>query len=558
MIGPETMGAPYPIDALGPVLEAAARGIMEKIQVPAAIAAHSVLGVASLAAQALADVFLPYGHACPLSLFFLSIAISGDRKTNADREAMVPVKDYERALDEAFRPARRKYEIDVELWERKFQEDGRAGLSDDKLREARERLGDKPEPPLTAVLTLDETTTEGLAKHMPTMPGALGIFSSEGGQFLGGHGFTADFKLRTVAALGALWDGAGLRRLRAGDGLVNLKGRRLASHLLIQSDVAAGVLQDPVLRDQGFLARLLISAPTSITGTRFWKPPTNNVAADLRAYADRMLEILQTPPCTLNPAGNQLNPRALVLSPDALEVWIEFYNRVEAAEAKGGRFEELRDVASKAAEQAARIAGVMTIVCDIDAASVSADAMRRGVVLMDYYLDEAVRLAGAAMIPAAIRDGQTLLDWLHARALRLVSAAEIQKHGPNKLRKKASLDPAILSLVSHGWLSPTDSFGRAWTVHPPIAASSEFSPIAAESVTAFEHRDAPGPQQPREPQAIAEAPTSVPDEPQQPQEPQLAVETPTSAQGGPQQPQEPQAVVEAPAQMQNDPQEPTE
>ena len=96
--------APYPINALGGVLADAARAIAAKVQCADAMAAQSVLAVASLAAQALADVRLPYGQTRPLSLFCLTIASSGDRKTSADSEAMAPVRMREKQLREVFDP----------------------------------------------------------------------------------------------------------------------------------------------------------------------------------------------------------------------------------------------------------------------------------------------------------------------------------------------------------------------------------------------------------------------------------------------------------------------
>jgi putative DNA primase/helicase len=59
---------PYPVAALGTVLADAARSIAAKTQCAPAMAAQSVLAVASLAAQRLADVRLPYGRGlsrCP-------------------------------------------------------------------------------------------------------------------------------------------------------------------------------------------------------------------------------------------------------------------------------------------------------------------------------------------------------------------------------------------------------------------------------------------------------------------------------------------------------------
>jgi hypothetical protein len=52
---------PFPIDALGDVLGAAARGINDRVQAPIAICGQSVLAAAALAVQAHADVVLPIG-----------------------------------------------------------------------------------------------------------------------------------------------------------------------------------------------------------------------------------------------------------------------------------------------------------------------------------------------------------------------------------------------------------------------------------------------------------------------------------------------------------------
>jgi hypothetical protein len=69
-------------------IAAPARAIAENVQVPLAMAANSVLATASLAAQAHADVFMPRVGPRPLSLFVLTVAGSGDRKTSADSVAL--------------------------------------------------------------------------------------------------------------------------------------------------------------------------------------------------------------------------------------------------------------------------------------------------------------------------------------------------------------------------------------------------------------------------------------------------------------------------------------
>src|SRR3954470_7730309 len=83
---------PFPVDALGPLLTAAALGIHDKTQAPVAICGSSVLAAAALAAQAHADVELPTGQRKPLSLFLVSVAASGERKSTVDGEAVWPVR----------------------------------------------------------------------------------------------------------------------------------------------------------------------------------------------------------------------------------------------------------------------------------------------------------------------------------------------------------------------------------------------------------------------------------------------------------------------------------
>ena len=270
--------------------------------------AQSVLGVASLAAQALADVRLPYGQSRPLSLFLLTIAESGDRKSSADNEAMAPVRKREERLGDEFEPLVKRHAAELAAWrgQRNQIERGKKDLA--ARRDEMMALGPEPPAPIRPYLTLGESTAEGLAKHMPELPGALGIFSAEGGQFLNGHGFTPESKLRTAASFSSLWDGLGLRRLRAGEGLIDLHGRRLAAHLMVQPEAAGRVLADPLLRDQGFLSRFLIAAPDSLAGTRFWQEPREGIEPALRRYFGRMLSVFEAEAPSSNDLGNELMP----------------------------------------------------------------------------------------------------------------------------------------------------------------------------------------------------------------------------------------------------------
>jgi hypothetical protein len=317
---------------------------------------------------------------------------------------------------------------------------------------------------LIKYIPLEDPTIEGLARAWPTLPGSIGLLTSEGGQMTGGHGFGPDHQLKTAANLSMLWDGGGLRRMRAGDGLTDLRGRRLALHLVIQPDVAADFLSDPALRDQGLLSRLVIAAPASMAGERLFREPQPEDDLAIRRYISMMLKLLETAWPADPKRPNELSPRRLPLCDQAKRMWVEFYDQVEAQTRPDGLLAELRDVAGKAAEQAARIAGVLAIVDNLVAAEIDAVSMKHALELVSWHLNEAVRLAGSSRTSPKLRSAQTILDWLTRTGKRSIAVREVQQYGPGRLREKEAITHALDILRDHGWLIPDPNHKRCWLV----------------------------------------------------------------------------------------------
>lgn len=107
---------PYPLEALGP-LRSAVEAIQDHTQAPAAISAQAVLGAASLVTQAHADVVLPTGQTRPTSLFLLTIATSGERKSAVDALALKPIYAREADLRESHERELGAYNIAYDVWE---------------------------------------------------------------------------------------------------------------------------------------------------------------------------------------------------------------------------------------------------------------------------------------------------------------------------------------------------------------------------------------------------------------------------------------------------------
>lgn len=444
---------PFPVEALGNILEPAALAIHDKIQAPLAMCAQSVLAAAALAVQGHANVRLPYGQSRPISEFFLTIAFSGERKSAVDAEALAPIRQREAELRDLYSAEMPSYLNDKAAWD-----SVRTGITKKKdnrsaMKAALDLLGPEPPPPLVPLLTCAEPTLEGLIKLLAVGQPSLGIFASEGAQFIGGHGMLAEAKLRSAGGISNLWDGELLRRVRSGDGITILGNKRVSMHLMAQPDVASHFLTDPVLQDQGLLSRFLIVSPSETSGTRFVRDVHPATEASLKRYQAQLLKILQTP-APLEPfSKNSLEPRELPLSYDATTLWNKFSDYIEARNGSTGELAPIRGLANKLAEHAARLAAVLTLVRDISAEEIHSEDMASGINLAQHYAGEALRLWGASRLPDNIRIANTVLEWARQHSPDgIFSLVDTYQLGPNSVRGPDTAKAAITTLERHGWL----------------------------------------------------------------------------------------------------------
>src|SRR5262245_16594857 len=160
---------PFPTDALGDVLAPAARAIHDRVQAPLAICGQSVLAAAGLVAQPHVDVVLPIGSGQPkpVSNYFVTVAMTGERKSECDRQAGWPIRKREKEL-------REKYDVDLQgytnantAWDKARDAAVKRGKGDRAaIKNALDALGPAPVPPLEPLLTCPEPTYEGMCKHL--------------------------------------------------------------------------------------------------------------------------------------------------------------------------------------------------------------------------------------------------------------------------------------------------------------------------------------------------------------------------------------------------------
>jgi hypothetical protein len=438
---------PYPVDALGPVGAPMATKLHAVLQAPLALVGQSVLSAMGQAAQGHADVLLD-GRTYPLSLNAITIALSGERKTATDGYATRPQHEKQAALNVDRERQMVPYTNAADAF-RKSREEALKKKTHQERLDALAALGQPPEPPLDPVLLVSEPTYEALVKLLATGQPSVGLFSNEGGRFVGGYAMSPEQRVKTLAGLNELWDGSCVTRSRAGDGTTLLYGRRLSLHLMLQPRIAQRLLSDPDAHDIGFLARCLLCWPTSTIGQRDYQEVDISQDPHILAYNEAVTQLLDMPLPLRTGTRNELNPRTLPLIPLAKRAWIKFHDEVEKRLGDGQMYAPVRAFGSKAAEHALRIAGVLTIVEKAVAVHIDLNAMRRGIVLAKYYLDEWLRLVDAGSVTGDLADAHKLLTW--AQQFPKIYTKKIYQFGPYGIRDKTTALKLIGILEDHGW-----------------------------------------------------------------------------------------------------------
>ncbi|MFD2502148.1 DUF3987 domain-containing protein [Rhizorhabdus histidinilytica] len=173
---------PYPVDALGVIAAAATRSIMRRVQVPDALAAHSVLSAVALAVQGHVVVRLPTLEVKPVSLFLTTVADSGDRKTASDKLACAAIDEHEADLSVEYQREKLIYQSAHASWKSikdQIAKDHKGDYA--QIREAVERHGAPPQEPLLPAMIVPPGSTQGVLHILEHGRPSVGLYHNDGG-----------------------------------------------------------------------------------------------------------------------------------------------------------------------------------------------------------------------------------------------------------------------------------------------------------------------------------------------------------------------------------------
>lgn len=454
----------FPIQALPMKIRLAIIEVWQETQAPLPLVATSAFSALSVACQHLFDASRPNGMTSPCSLFFITIADSGERKTSSDKFFTRPIREFEKKHLEETRKQQAEYATSLDIWKAKELGYKRniqrlAGKNENceaaelQLRQHREN---PPAKPLVMRMLFDDVSPTAIISSLHDQWPSAGILSDEAGKLFNSKTFD------NIGLYNKLWDGdsISLDRHRTTDSYTVTNGRLTVS-LMSQQQTFRDFLekQGNLARDNGFLARCLTCWPHSTQGYR-------QIQADAAGNQNRpkpaLDEFHRVITLLLNQAWQRhqsRQPRTTVtMSSDAARAWNHYYNRIEGNIGPMGPWVDVRDGASKAAENIARLACLFQAFESCESPGdwqIREDMVHAADVICMWYMNHFKGIFGQqSALSEDAQNANELMAWLEKtwaqRNSLMILKNEVRQLGPNKIRNKEKLERALTILGAQG------------------------------------------------------------------------------------------------------------
>lgn len=422
----------YPIHAFPSVIGNAIKRSAYYHNVPLAVSGQTYLGELAYIAQRHIKAPSDKGDdGQPCSLFMLTIFPSGEGKDVCKSDASKVSRKLESENMKI-------YSQDYESWSKASKYDG--GKTD------------KPLNPMTRFV---KTTTQAIIRMMSKGCGDSFIWSTgEGGYLFSGYSLKSDTMGESISVLNDLVDtGRANALLRSEEDSHYFENKAFSLDVAVQDVVARPALNNPLLRQQGFLARVNFAAPKPLPHRQVTidqqaiKPYQDEALKAYWAWCDKMLS---TPYF-----GDRLfladDNRIIIQKQHEAElVHIEYQNYIGHQVGKNGKYELIRAYALRTNQYVLRIAAILAYASEVEV--IDAKIMRKATDLCKHSLNEWVRYYDTG----EQSDSQLLLEFLIKQKLPEIKKTYIRQNAPSKLRNGKRLDDALEHLIDNGYITITE------------------------------------------------------------------------------------------------------
>lgn len=348
-----------PIERLPKLLREALIEVRDEFNAPLELTLPVALASLSYASQGRYDIEnchkgMPGVY--PLSLFLLPMSPSGTRKSSTMRLFQEGIHRYKEIDSDRYKRENELYTV-----EKMMDEDNEAKIRRDRTMDDMDKRDallsierNRSKPPISPRWQIENTTVKGLLNFLKNERPSAALLTDEAAKFLKGYamsnkdgGQAAEFG----GNLTSLWDRGASDRSNGTDG-VTIRNARLTVMMLSQPKVAQQFISSEEHREQGLLARFLI------TNCPPWTPPAMggdpNPLPKLKAFNDRLFGLLNAGLNIDETDNTALILDTLRLTTEArhrLETWDQTWRTPESAKMPGDYF------LSRMPEHVLRIAG---------------------------------------------------------------------------------------------------------------------------------------------------------------------------------------------------------
>ncbi|UCQ27268.1 DUF3987 domain-containing protein [Edwardsiella tarda] len=445
-------GRPFPVHVFPQIIRNAVYEVEQHTQAPQALIAASVLGGISLACQNRIDVCRLNNLRSPVSLFLLTLAESGERKSTVDKLLMKPLYQLEEEWFEKYtqdlivwRSEEATFNIEKKALISKLKSDIRRNKDNSTTNEQlKALLAAHPEAPVRLRQIFNDATPAAIKDYLCGRWRSIGLMSDEAGTIFNGYA------LNELPFINKMWDGAMFPVERKNEPDKLIKDARMTLALMVQPDIfKKGYLErkGDTAKGIGFFARCLICQPSSTQGYRNITSPIVS-SEHLPVFHQRLMEIINE-----SITKNDKNKRqCLHFSPEAEKRWLEFYNKAELEMGMFGSLSDFKDYASKAAENMARIAALLHYFDGGDG-NISLSAVEAALEISVWYADEHVRIFSKSNnLTLLSSEANDLYWWIKEYCSRnmipYLRKNTILQYGPNRFRNRNKLNELLITLYS--------------------------------------------------------------------------------------------------------------
>ena len=403
------LGEVFPVDALGK-FAAAALDVHKIVKTPLSICAASVLGSLSVVVQGVHDVVLD-GRVEPTSLYLLTVAPSGARKTACDTVIFREIRQFDRQQKRIYHDELREYK---------------------KRLLSRKGAGPPPEPPADPKILFTDGTGEAIQRDAHKAKfGTRALVTDEGGRFFSGWSLTAERQPAGLSVFSSLWDGGEITVRRMGEGgSYTLYDRRVMLHIQVQALVVKRFLTDPMVACQGLLGRFLVAQIDKVPAREYQRDNPFETDGMARLYAVHRLLLKDALECEDIDQG--IVRKTLTLASKAIRYWSVVHDGFEKLR-EGAGDDALASFYGKAPAHVLRIAG--TLAAAHGEREIGTDRVRDASRIVRWYAADMERAQDVASVSDADREVLAFRNWLRRRQGETLTARTIQRTSTRAVKR---------------------------------------------------------------------------------------------------------------------------